>query len=84
MRDDILRAKAEIDAAWDEAVTRAKAAVDNVEQARTGSHAAKAEHLRMTEAALFAHNRWCNAVQAAVRALDAYFDEASLFPVTEG
>jgi hypothetical protein len=77
----LLNAKAELDAAWVEAVSRSDAALVYVEEARASpSPSVKAEYLRITEAALFAHRRWCNAVTAAVAAMDEHFEETSLFP----
>jgi len=77
----LLQAKAELDAAWYEAIERADVALEKVVEARLSiSGEAKAAYLRITEAALFSHGRWCSAAIAAVEAMDRYYEETALFP----
>lgn len=77
-------AKAELDAAWAEAMERADAALERVEDARSSnSNEDKESYLRITEAALFAHNRWTNALLDAVEAMDRHYEETDLFPSAE-
>ncbi|MEO6216073.1 MAG: hypothetical protein ABIO86_08585 [Sphingomonas sp.] len=83
-QQQLAEAKAELDAAWAEAIKRANAALEIVAAARMStSNEDKASYLRMTEAALFAHNRWCDAAGTALEAMDRHFEETALFPSAE-